>query len=154
MPALEDLAPLARLLADADVEKVLHDAAQDLTILRRATGAEPRRVFDTQRAAGFVGLSATLSLQDLLRETIGVEIGKGEQRTDWLRRPLSPAQITYARADVRHLPEVRRRLLDRAHVRGRVAWIMEEMLRYDDPALYVEGDPMDQHSTAPAGDLG
>ena len=126
-PALGDLAPLAELLADQAVEKVLHDAGQDLIILRRATGADPRRVFDTQRAAGFVGLSGSLSLQDLLRETVGVEIAKGEQRTDWLRRPLSPAQLAYAESDVRHLPEVRRRLMDSAQLRGRAAWVTEEI---------------------------
>jgi ribonuclease D len=108
-------------------------------------------VFDTQRAAGFVGLPATLSLQDLLRETVGVEIGKGEQRTDWLRRPLSSAQTAYARADVLHLPEVRRRLLDRAHVRGRAAWVAEEMQRYDDAGLYLDADPRDQHERVKVG---
>ncbi len=151
MPALGDAPALSELLEDPDTEKVLHDATQDLTILRRVTGADPRRIFDSQRAAGFVGLSATLSLQDLLRETMGVEIGKGEQRTDWLRRPLSPAQIAYARADVRYLPEIRRRLLDRAHVRGRSAWIHEEMQRYDDPEMYLESDPMDQHERVKVG---
>jgi ribonuclease D len=149
--ALPTLAPLGDLLADPEVEKVLHDAGQDLTILRRASGGEPRRIFDTQRAAGFVGLPSTLSLQDLLRETVGVEIAKGEQRTDWLRRPLSPAQLVYARADVRHLPEVRRRLLDRAHVRGRAAWIAEEMQRYEAPDLYTEVDPMEQHERVKVG---
>ena len=151
MPALGDAPALGALLADPEVEKILHDAAQDLTILRRITGADPQRIFDSQRAAGFVGLSATLSLQDLLRETMGVEIGKAEQRTDWLRRPLSPAQVAYAKADVRYLPEVRRRLLDRAHVRGRAAWISEEMQRYDDPELYFDSDPMDQHERVKVG---
>jgi ribonuclease D len=82
---------------------------------------------------------------------VGVEIGKGEQRTDWLRRPLSPAQVVYARADVRHLPEVRLRLLDRAHVRGRAAWIAEEMGRYDDPALYTEVEPREQYERVKVG---
>jgi len=151
IPALEDLAPLAALLEDASVEKVLHDAAQDLTILRRAVGAEPRRIFDTQRAAGFVGYSSTISLQDLLRETVGVEIGKGEQRTDWLRRPLSPAQLDYAETDVRHLPEIRRRLMESAQLQGRAAWLVEEMQRYDDPAMFVDADPMSQHERVKVG---
>jgi len=149
-PAL-DLRPLGELLGDPDVVKILHDATQDLTILRREAGGEPTNIFDTQRASGFVALPATLSLQDLLREVMGVEIGKDEQRTDWLRRPLSDAQTAYAAADVRYLPEVRRRLLDRAHTRGRTAWITEEMQRYERPGLYDELDPHEAHDRVKVG---
>ncbi|HEX8385067.1 MAG TPA: hypothetical protein VF576_02730, partial [Rubricoccaceae bacterium] len=62
---IDSMAPLGRLLADPNIPKILHDAGQDLQILARATGARPRNVFDTQRAAGLVGLSGTASLQDL-----------------------------------------------------------------------------------------
>src|SRR5690606_18384671 len=91
-----DLAPLGALLTDAAVVKVLHDAVQDLTILRRATGASAVNVFDTQRAAGFVGLTSTLSLQDLFAEAVGVKLPKGATRSNWLKRPLSDEQTAYA----------------------------------------------------------
>ena len=143
--ALTDLSPLGRLLAAAEVVKVLHDAPQDLTILRRATGAYPRNIFDTRRAAGFVGLSATISLGDLLRETLGVSLTKTEARTDWLRRPLSPGQQAYAHDDVRFMPEARAELLTRARQRRREAWLNEELAAYDDPALYDERDPHEQY---------
>ncbi|HPK37407.1 MAG TPA: ribonuclease D, partial [Kiritimatiellia bacterium] len=97
---LKDLSALAPLIASPSVTKVLHDAPLDLTILARATGAVPRSVFDTRLAAGFAGLSATLSLQALLQEVLGVTIAKGETRSNWLRRPLSENQIRYAAEDV------------------------------------------------------
>jgi ribonuclease D len=139
-----DLTPLGALLADPAVVKVLHDAPQDLTILRRATGASPATVFDTQRAAGFVGLPATLSLQDLVAETAGVTLHKGATRSNWLRRPLSDEQVAYAEDDVRYLLDARRGLLDRAAARGRQAWVEEEMRRYDAPARYEAAEPEDQ----------
>ncbi len=138
--AFPDLAPLGRVLAAPSVVKILHDAPQDLTILRRATGAYPKNIFDTRRAAGFVGLSATLSLGDLLRETLGVSLTKTEARTDWLRRPLSANQQTYAHDDVRFMPAARAELLARARQRHREAWLHEELAAYDDPALYKEKD--------------
>lgn len=138
-----DLAPLGALLADPAVVKVLHDAPQDLTILRRVTGAGPRNVFDTQRAAGFVGLPATISLQDLFAETVGVTLPKGVTRSNWLRRPLSDEQTAYAEDDVRYLLDARRVLLDRAGARGRRAWVEEEMQRYDDAGRYEELAPED-----------
>lgn len=138
---IRDLLPLGRLLADPTVVKILHDAQQDLTILRRVTGSFPRNVFDTRCAAGFAGLSSFISLRDLLREVVEVELDKTESRTDWIQRPLSDRQIAYAIEDVRHLPEIRNVLTSRARQLGLEAWLLEELGEYDDPGLYEERDP-------------
>ena len=53
-----DPGPLAEVLADPDVEVVLHSGAQDVAILKRVWGVEPRNIFDTQIAAGFAGYGA------------------------------------------------------------------------------------------------
>lgn len=141
-PAVGDLSPLGSLLCDLRIVKILHDAQQDLTILRRATGAFPRNIFDTRLAAGFIGMSSTISLEELLRELLGVRLPKTETRTDWLRRPLAERQIAYAVDDVRHLPRLRQEILARAGPRQ--AWIEEESAVYDDPALYRDPDPREQ----------
>lgn len=139
--ALEgELGPLGDLLADPGVVQVLHDAAQDLQILARATGAVPVNTFDTQRAAGLVGQTATASLQDLVEWAAGVRLDKGQTRSDWLRRPLSEQQASYAEDDVRYLLDVYHRLRDEAEARGRTAWVEAEMARYDDPTLFEESD--------------
>jgi ribonuclease D len=143
--ALDDLTPLGRVLAAPEIVKILHDAEQDLTILRRATGASPVNVFDTQRAAGFVGLSATLSLGDLFDETLGLSLPKTESRTNWLQRPLTDQQYDYAHNDVRYLPAARDELLARARDRNREAWVHEEMAAYDHAERYEEKDPYTQY---------
>ena len=151
---LDDLRPLGALLDDAGVVKVLHDATQDLQILARATGARPRNVFDTQRAAGLVGLSATTSLQDLVEWGAGVHLEKGETRSDWLRRPLSDRQVHYAEDDVRYLLDVYHKLEAEADARGRLPWIAEEMAIYDDPSLYDAADTVDAIDRIKARGLG
>ena len=138
--AIEDLSPLGRVLADPHVVKILHDAPQDLTILRQATGAFPRRIFDTRCAAAFAGLSSTLSLNALLTEVLGIQLDKSETRADWLKRPLSPEQLAYAIEDVRHLPLARQELIARVQDKGRKSWLEDEMERYDNPQLYTERD--------------
>lgn len=139
----DDLAPLGELLADPETEVVLHDALQDLQILARATGFLPRSVFDTQRVAGFVGQTATASLQDLVEWATGVTLDKGATRSDWLRRPLSETQVHYAENDVRYSLDVRDKLLDEAEDRQRLEWIDEEMAHYEDPAHFDDADPME-----------
>lgn len=142
--ALDDLSPLGRVLAAPGIVKILHDAQQDLTILRRVTNTYPCNIFDTRLAGGFVGLSATLSLGDLVQATVGVYLPKTESRTDWLRRPLSDKQVEYALDDVRHLPAVYDELKARVQAHSRNAWLREELATYNDPTLYDDPDPYAQ----------
>ena len=111
--AIEDLTPLGRLLEATRVVKILHDAPQDLAILYRATGVIPRNVFDTRIAAGFAGLSSTISLADLIDVLLDIDLPKTETRTNWLKRPLDNSQVEYALDDVRYLRALRVLLLTR-----------------------------------------
>lgn len=138
---IRDLRALGPVLASPSIVKLLHDAPQDLGILARATGALPRSVFDTRLAAGFAGLSATCSLQALLREALGIELAKSETRSDWLRRPLSANQLRYAADDVLHLIPLRDTLLARCASDTVRAWLHEDLARLDDPAMYQDRDP-------------
>jgi ribonuclease D len=144
-PLALDLAPLGALLADASVEKVLHDAGQDLAILHRATGTTAVNVFDTRLAAGFAGLPSTLSLGRLIAETTGVRLAKTESRSDWVRRPLTPAQVDYAHDDVRHLARAAHVLEDRIEAAGRLPWLREELAALDEEARSLERAPDDAY---------
>lgn len=137
------LGPLGELLTDPGTVKVLHDAAQDLQILARAADVQPVNAYDTQRAAGLVGQTATASLQDLVEWATGVRLDKGQTRSNWLQRPLSDHQAAYAEDDVRYLLDVYDKLREETEARDRGAWVASEMERYDDPELYNETDVND-----------
>lgn len=138
-----DPAPLAALLSDADTVKILHDAHQDLALLKRFTGSAPLNVFDTRLAAGFAGYSSTLSLKSLLSSALNVELAKTETLTDWCLRPLSPAQLEYALGDVNHLPQLRVTLLEAARQRGAENWLAEDLAELDQPEAYDPIPPRD-----------
>ena len=132
---------MKELLEDEKTVKVLHDAQQDLMIMKRVCGAFPKNIFDTQRAAGFVGLSSTISLIGLLKDLLEIRLSKSETRSDWLARPLSNRQVNYAEEDVRYSTELMQKILADADVLNRRKWIFEEMLYYEDEAIYKEFDP-------------
>ena len=146
-----DPAPLAGILRDSGVVKILHDAKQDLDHLFHYTGAKPVNVFDTQLAAAFAGFPAGLSLQKLLTETAGITLPKTETVTDWLQRPLTDAQMRYALDDVRYLGEARESLVERARGLGTLAWMEEEMRIYDDPSRYGRDDADEQWKRVKCG---
>lgn len=127
-PLAEDLdgAPLADVLADPDVQVVVHAGRQDIALIRRRLGAEVRNVFDTQVAAGFAGMPAQASYETLLSELVDVRVAKSASFTRWDARPLSPEQREYAREDVVHLLELASALERRLEEIGRLEWAREE----------------------------
>lgn len=120
-PLACDLGALRRLFA-GDVVAVLHAAQQDLDVLTHAVGAIPARMYDTQVAAGFLGYS-TPSLVSLLQSELKIVVGKGDRLTDWLRRPLTAEQCTYAAGDVDHLLALHDTIAAALHKVGRTGWV-------------------------------
>lgn len=121
-----DPAPVAEVLADPDVEVIMHAARQDVALLRRVWRTEVTNLFDTQVAAGFAGLRAQAGYESLLGELLGVRLPKTASYTKWDRRPLSPEQIAYAREDVLHLFQLADAIQDRLRASGRLEWAREE----------------------------
>ncbi|HEV7584645.1 MAG TPA: ribonuclease D [Solirubrobacteraceae bacterium] len=121
-----DGAPLAAVLADPAIEVVVHAGRQDVALLRRWLDTDLTNVFDTQVAAGFVGLGAQTSYESLLSELLDVRLRKSASFTRWDHRPLSPEQLGYAREDVVHLLELAGELQRRLQASGRLAWAREE----------------------------
>jgi ribonuclease D len=123
-PLAVDLEPLTRLLR-GDAIAVVHAADQDLEVLELACGTVPTQLFDTQVAAGFVGMSSP-SLATLYERALGIRVPKADRLSDWLARPLSATQLDYAAADVAHLLEVHDKLVEQLDERGRLGWAEAE----------------------------
>ena len=123
-PLVVDLAPFRRVL-ESDVIAVFHAADQDLEVLEYACRTVPRRLFDTQLAAGFVGFS-TASLSTLTERIMRVKLSKGDRLTDWTQRPLTTAQKSYAASDVIYLLAMRAEIEAQLDAAGRSAWVEEE----------------------------
>lgn len=99
---LPDIAPLGTLLADPTRLKILHAAENDILMLKRDFSFAFANIFDTMLAARILGWPQ-VGLAALLAQRFGLTLDKREQLTDWGRRPLTPAQLSYARLDSRYL---------------------------------------------------
>ncbi len=121
-----DARPLADVLADPQIEVVVHAGRQDVALMRRYLSSDVRTVFDTQVAAGFSGLPAQASYESLLADVLGVRVAKSASFTRWDKRPLSDEQLSYAREDVLHLLELADRLKERLAAHDRLEWALQE----------------------------
>ena len=140
MAAGLDLAPLGALLRDTAVLKVFHAARQDIEIFLELFGSVPEPVFDTQIAAMVAGFGDQVGYDALVAALTGGQIDKAHRFSDWSARPLSPAQVAYAAADVTHLHTAYLRLRERLERDGRSDWVAEEMQVLARPETY-RADP-------------
>jgi len=131
-----DLAPFYALMANEKVMKVFHAARQDIEIVWHAAKLVPHPIFDTQVAAMVLGYGDSISYEQLVQRITGDALDKSHRFTDWTRRPLSDAQLTYAISDVTHLRDVYLALVEDLKKRGRADWVQDEMRVLTSPETY------------------
>lgn len=122
-PLAVDIRPVFEALARHPLV-VAHAPRQDLALLYTRFQIAFPHVVDTQLMAAFAGVGDQIGLGPLALDMLGLTLAKEQQWTDWAQRPLSPAQLAYADADVRHLPAIFARL--RARLGDRLAWVRAE----------------------------
>lgn len=137
-----DLGTLHDVFDDRAKIKILHAARQDLEVLHVAGGRVPAPVFDTQLAAALLGFPPQVGYAELVARQLGHSIDKGQTRTDWSRRPLTPEQLAYAADDVHHLLQLHVDMAAALEASGRAGWLAEDAAALEDPSLY-QTDPSD-----------
>ncbi len=130
--AIRDISTFWDVVNDPSIEVVMHAAREDLRICKYQTGKVPQRVYDVQIVAGLVGYGYPLSLVNLIGQALRVSVSGGETRTDWRRRPLSPAQLRYALDDVRYLLELADMLSAQSVEWKRAEWVEAEFAAFTD----------------------
>ena len=131
-----DLSPFYALMANEKVMKVFHAARQDIEIVWHAAKLIPHPIFDTQVAAMVLGYGDSISYDQLVQRITGDTLDKSHRFTDWTRRPLSSAQLSYAISDVTHLRDVYLALVEDLQRRGRADWVEDEMGVLTSPDTY------------------
>lgn len=127
--ALSNLDPLWQLLQDPARICVLHAGGEDLELLAHHSGSMPAHTHDTQLAAAFLGLGAQIGFAPLVNSLLDIQLDKAHARTDWLARPLSSAQLSYAADDVIYLFPVYQELMSRLQQKGLMDWFEQECAR-------------------------
>lgn len=127
--SIDDWQPLAKLLLEDSVIKLLHSGSEDMEVFYRLTQTIPRRLIDTQVAASIAGYGFSRGYQVLVSELLGIELDKEQTRSNWLQRPLTPAQLQYAANDVLWLPALWEKLQSSLEAKGRLVWCEQDCER-------------------------
>jgi ribonuclease D len=113
---------LKAVLADPARLKLYHFARFDLASIMAYLNVMAEPVYCTKTASRLVRTYTDRhGLKDVVRETVGVELSKQQQSSDWGADTLTDAQKEYAASDVRHLHRARDVLDVRLAREGRTA---------------------------------
>jgi ribonuclease D len=129
---VRELEPFWQLLTDPGRTTIVHAGREEMGFILQAIRARPASLFDVQVAAGLVDHDYPAGYASIVRRFLNLPTNKGETRTDWRQRPLSPAQLEYAIDDVRHLEKLWRKLQGKLESTGRSAWMQSEMATWQD----------------------
>ena len=100
--ALDNLGSLASLFVNVKIEKIFHAAEYDLLCLKRDYGYKFKNIFDTMQASRILGYQF-VGLDNILAEKFDIKVDKRHQKANWGARPLTHAQLDYARMDTHYL---------------------------------------------------
>ena len=123
------LEPLAQLMANPAITKVLHSSSEDLEVLMYVLGQLPEPLVDTQIAAAMLGQSLQLGYHHAVKWLFDIAVDKDQTRSNWCRRPLHARQLRYAAMDVVLLPMMQQKLRSRLEDAGRWQWLEEDVAR-------------------------
>ena len=123
---LTDTEALVQLFLDPSILKVLHSPSEDMEVFRRWLGVLPTPLFDTQRAAALLDRGFGLGYRALVHDICGVDLPKGETRSNWLQRPLTQSQCDYAAQDVTWLYPVWQTLYDECQHSAKLDWVLAD----------------------------
>ncbi len=136
-PLACDIKPLLDVLYDENILKIFHAARQDQEIFYDWCGKPLSPVFDTQVAAPILGLPEQAGYGRLVEAMLGVQLSKAHSRTDWIRRPLSQDQITYAADDVIYLAKLYPLMQEQLIEKDRLEWLAPEFAKLCKASLYA-----------------
>lgn len=135
--ALVDLSELGPIFRNPRIEKIFHAAEYDLICLRRDFHFQFSNLFDTMHAARILGYPF-VGLDNLLAEKFQFEMDKRHQKADWAMRPLTPAQLDYARLDTHFLFDLRDALEKELQEKDRLQIALEDFARASQVELAEE----------------
>lgn len=119
--------PIQDLLASSSINKIIHSCSEDLEVLSQQYQVVLAAVHDSQIAAAMLGSPLQMRYENLIGDILGQQLPDGPSRSNWLQRPLSPAQLEYASNDVAYLPLLMQYLQQRLQATERWSWLQQDM---------------------------
>ena len=129
--SIKDLSPVMKMFEDPKVLKIFHDVTFDFRVLQEEYGCKPKNVFDSEKAAVFLG-KESVGLGSLLEVYFGAKKESKFQMADWTKRPIKDAMLSYAIGDTTHLLRLKDELESELKKLDRMEWITQTFKKLEE----------------------
>ncbi len=102
---------LKRILEDKNKLIIFHSSRSDTTVLSTNLNIKIENVFDIQIAEKIISGGDIKNYGSIVKNYFPLTLDKSETNSDWLRRPFSQNQLSYASDDVNFLIEIYKKQL-------------------------------------------
>lgn len=117
----------ASFLYSNSVTKVFHSCKEDLEAIYAWTNKIMCNVFDTQIANSLLEDDYSIGYQGLVEKKLGIVLEKKETRSNWIKRPLTDAQLKYAALDVEYLIHIYKFQSEALAESKKLKWLNEDI---------------------------
>lgn len=136
-----DLTEFWQALAEVPI-MVWYACGEDLGIFYLLAKCPPlTNIFDVQIGVAYLSGKLQAGYSQALNEMLGIEIDKGESQSNWLARPLSYEQETYAANDVRYLLKLYEVVRTELAARGILNCVLEDSNHYARELHTIQNQP-------------
>ena len=97
---------LKKYFENKDILKIFHSARSDATVLSKCLDCKTKNVFDIQVGEKLLSNGEIKSYGKIVKNYFGINLKQTETNSNWLKRPLSQNQISYAFEDVDYLIDI------------------------------------------------
>ena len=127
--AISDPKDDASFLFSESVIKIFHSCKEDLEAIYAWTNKEMINIFDSQLANAFLDGDYSIGYQGLVEKRLGIALDKKETRSNWIRRPLTDAQLKYAALDVEYLIHLYEEQKEQLLKSSKLNWLNQDIER-------------------------
>lgn len=125
------------------ITKILHSSKEDLEVLYTSWNCRLAGLFDTQVAYSFINDALSIGYAKLVEELTGHFVNKQQTNSDWIKRPLSNEQLSYAAKDVLYLFEMFDLLSEQLRDQSYQSYFQAECQEYCSGAILRVDTPAD-----------
>lgn len=132
-----DLSALWKIFENEKITKVGYALGEDIRLLQHL-GYMPKNIFDIALAYNLLG-EKTLSLTNILKSVLDIDLPQSQQKSNWFDRPLTEKQLNYAAEDVIFLPMLYKAVQKELINADRLLW-MEEEIAFQNSVVYPKNE--------------
>ena len=124
----KNLSFLKNYLEDKNFNVIIHSSRSDCTVLSTNLNIKIKKAYDIQVAEKFINGGNIKNYGSIVNKYFNIRLDKNQTNSNWLKRPFSKNQLSYAAEDVNFLIEIYQKQLKLLKKLGKVKEVYRESI--------------------------